>query len=381
MKELTTHVELLWDRPVSPNLDAGNATVACAYARATQLDDGRIVCVYRQAKTKHSHDGKLVTQSSNDGGQSWSEPETLFKRIESSPTETVVSGGVCAIGKDRLLATVGTMVDLKPDVYMFADDAAHLRRRVYAMVSDDAGRNWTAPVALDTHPYRRAGITSNPMVLPNGAIGIPLEVATDIGVHATVMTFARETEGQWTFEPLAPCAADPAGELNLCDAQFTQLQDGRVLMHLWTFRQQDEETIDAHQSTSADAGRTWSFPQPTGIQGQITVPLALSSDVVIAVSNYRRSPPGIYLWMSRDGARSWDTSPVRMWDEMAKKLTADPTEIVPSKSEDEGVWEQLQLFTFGTPGLLKLADETVLMTYYATINEIIHVRACRLRIL
>ena len=381
MTKLAPRVELLWDRPVSPNLVAADATIACAYARATQLDDGRIVCVYRRGKTKHSHDGRLVMQSSSNGGQSWSEPETLFERIESSPTETVVTGGICAIGKEKLLATVGTMVDLDPESYMFSDEAADLQRRVYTLVSDDAGKSWTDAVALDTRPYRRAGITANPMVLPEGTIGIPLEVTTQVGVQATVMTFGRETNGQWAFEPLVPCAVDATGAHNLCDAQFTTLENGHVLTLLWTFRQQDEETIDAHQSVSANAGRTWTSPQPTGIQGQITVPLALSSDVVIAVSNYRRSPPGIYLWMSRDGASSWETSPVRIWDESAKKLTAEATEIATPTSEDVGVWEQLQLFTFGTPGLHKLPDATVLMTYYATIDEIIHIRACRLRIL
>ena len=381
MKKSMNGVELLWDRPVSPNLSAGDASMVCAYARITQLDDGRLMCVYRCGETKHSHDGRLVMQSSNDGGLSWSEPQTLFRRIETAPTEVVVTGGICAIGQDKLLVTVGTMVGLKPESYMFSSEATDLERRVYMLVSEDAGKSWTDPILLDTRPYRRAGITANPLVLLDGVIGIPLEVTTEVGVQATVMVFGKETDEGWVFEPLVPCAVDAVGEINLSDAQFAVFDDGRVLMQLWTFRQEDEETIDAHQSISTDAGQTWSSPQPTGIQGQITVPLVLSSDVVIAVSNYRLSPPGIYLWVSRDGAVSWDSTAVRMWDEIAKELTAETTELAVPTNEDEGVWEQLQLFTFGTPGLLKLPDESVLMIYYATIDDVIHIRACCLRIL
>ena len=77
------------------------------------------------------------------------------------------------------------------------------------------------------------------------------------------MTFASYAAGQIECGPIGLCAGDPTGQLNLSDAQFTTLENGDLLMLLWTFCQEDEETIDAHQSISRDAGRSWSAPQPT----------------------------------------------------------------------------------------------------------------------
>jgi hypothetical protein len=46
----------------------------------------------------------------------------------------------------------------------------------------------------------------------------------------------------------------------------------------------------------------------------------------------------------------------------------------------ESIWDDLKTFTFGTPGLLRFDDGTILLTYYATIDGLIHIRACRLRL-
>jgi len=148
-------------------------------------------------------------------------------------------------------------------------------------------------------------------------------------------------------------------------------------MLLWTFLQSGERTIDVHRSVSSDRGRVWSAPQGTGIQGQVTVPLALTSSVVIAASNHRGSPQGIQLWVSRDEASTWDSEPpVQMWDARGSRLLGQPAVDIPLAS-DGGVWDELESFTFGTPDLLALQDGSVLMTYYATLMGVIHVRACR----
>ena len=46
----------------------------------------------------------------------------------------------------------------------------------------------------------------------------------------------------------------------------------------------------------------------------------------------------------------------------------------------EGVWDALPTFTFGTPDLVSLPDASVFLAYYATINGVTHIRACRFRL-
>lgn len=62
---------------------------------SAKLADGAVVCIYRQGATKHSHDGVLLMQRSADGGRHWSAPQTVANVLNVSPTQTVITGGLC----------------------------------------------------------------------------------------------------------------------------------------------------------------------------------------------------------------------------------------------------------------------------------------------
>ena len=120
------------------------------------------------------------------------------------------------------------------------------------------------------------------------------------------------------------------------------------------------------------------MPQPTGISGQIAVPLAFPSGAVIGATNVRQGRDGIRLWASRDGGATWDIgNPIQMWDAQQSRMLGASIDSCPVGIKDEGVWEALDKFSFGTPDLNLLNDGSVLLTYYATIDDICHVRACR----
>ena len=189
------------------------------------------------------------------------------------------------------------------------------------------------------------------------------------------------TDDGRTFANAAIVASDPDGHLNLCDARFERLADGRLIGMLWTFLQESEETIEVRRVFSEDDGHTWSPPEPLGFVGQITAPLRLPSGALIAASNYRLSPEGIRLWYSPDAGRSWQTDePLQMWDPGQRRIMASPIDQDIAEQPSEGVWEALQHFTFGTPDLQYLGDDRILLTYYATLDDIIHVRACLFRL-
>ena len=369
-------IEILSDRPVSRNYLQGNGSLACAYPSSTVLADGDIACVYRQGATKHSPDGILVMQTSSDCGNSWTEPQVVFDGQQLNPTKTVESGGICFTNTGTLVATFGLVEALPAGVYVFSEQGMALRRKTCASRSEDRGATWSDRSQMDVSPFQNAGITTRPFVLPNGAICVPVEVQTAQGPMGTALTFSQN-DGR-TFESLSVCAADPEGRLNLCDARFTTLPDGRILMLLWTFLQESEKTIEVHQSLSADGGRTWLAPRPTGISGQITVPLALPSGTLIAASNFRHTPEGIRIWMSTDEGSRWDSEPpIQMWDLRKSCVLGQPVSEESFEEKDESVWEALDRFTFGTPDLLQLRDGSILLTYYGTVSGITHVRACR----
>jgi len=370
----------LADMAVSPNLLAGERGVTCSFPQAAALADGRVACVYRRGTTKHSHDGVFVLQISSDLGFSWGGPIVIFDGMNQRPAQTVVSGGICQTPAGTLFVTFSTVEGLPPGEYMFSEAGMALNRWVFASRSTDEGRAWAEPARLDTSPYRLAGITTRPFVRSDGALFVPIEIGTPQGVQSTFAVTSQD-DGR-TFGPLITCANDISGRLSLCDARFTQLPDGRLLMLLWTFRREDEETIEVHRSYSSDGGQTWTPAEGIGILGQITVPLALPDGSVLAASNYRLPPEGSRLWYSPDGGATWDTQhPIQMWDARESRILAESVSAVTAKAAGgDGIWQALGGFTFGTPDLILLSDGSVLLTYYATLHDIIHVRACRFRV-
>lgn len=372
-------IELLSDSSVSPNLNTRDAGVTCSYSLSTVLDNGDVACVYRRGTSKHSYDGILVMQTSPDRGKTWSDPAVVFDGTDRKPALVVVTGALCQTAAGTLLATFGLVKATRPDVYVFSEEGLRQERSACILRSEDRGETWSAPLYFDTSAFSHAGITTKPFIAPDGRLCVPFEIQTRYGPNGTAAAFSDD-DGR-TFSELLACAADSSGRKNLCDARFAVLQDGRIIMLLWTFLQESEETIEVHRSFSSDSGKTWTSPEPIGFVGQITAPLPLPSGGVIAASNFRLPPEGIRLWSSPDNGERWNTgSPLQMWDVRQSIMMGESVAPAPSGGKDEGVWEALEKFTFGTPDLLYLDDDTILLTYYATMNDICHIRACRFRV-
>jgi len=369
-------IEISHDAPVSPNLAADDTDTCCAYPLTTLLRDGTVATVYRRGATKHSHDGVLVMQKSPDGGASWDEPSTVFNGVGDEPAQTAVTGGMVQTPSGDLLTVFGVVEGLKPGVYMFSEEGNSLPRMTLIRRSEDGGGTWSPAETFETPRLGRAGITARPFVTAVGEVCMLLEFRTSAGAQGTAAVFS-EDDGQTFTDPVI-VAEDSTGSLSLCDARATVLPDGRVLAMLWTFQQDNEETIEVRRVHSDDHGRTWSEPESIGLVGQITAPLALPSGEVLALSNSRLSPEGIQLWHSMDGGQNWSADQrIQMWDLGQGRALGEPVKAGPGEDTGAGVWDELQRFSFGTPDLALLPDGTVLMTYYATINEIIHMRACR----
>ena len=111
---------------------------------------------------------------------------------------------------------------------------------------------------------------------------------------------------------------------------------------------------------------------------QISSPLEISPGSIIAVANHRLGHQGSRLWWSSDSDRTGNTDPIQMWSVEEGRIIG---QAVPQSSESkEGQrWDQVQDFSFGSPKLNLLRDGTVLLMYYATIDDIVHIRACRFK--
>ncbi len=374
------HVNIISDNAVSPNFSSNDLSTTCAYPLSILLDDGSVCSVYREGPSKHSPDSRLVMQTSIDSGVSWSNPRVIFDGQKRTPKLTVVCSGVCQTKDQELLVVFGAIEGLKPDVYMFDEEGRKLPHFILMIRSSDGGLTWSEPKSVPHPNLLNAGVTSSPFTLADGQLCIPLEYKLKPeGPNGTAMVFSQDN-GE-TFEAPIIVASDASGKLNLCDGRFATLPNGQLIALLWTFDQDTEETIEVRSCFSSDGGRHWTEPQKIGFVGQITVPLVCSDEKMLAVSNYRLPPEGIQLWGSVDAGQSWGgQGPIQMWDRATSQVIGQPIEFEEVAVENEGIWDALDRFTFGTPDLVNMNNGRVLLTYYATLNGVTHVRACQFEV-
>ena len=373
------NIEVIHDVAVSPNLERGDGDDCRAYPMMARTPDGGVFCAYRHGASKHSYDGKLVGQISADAGQTWSDPITLFDGTGRQPPESLVSFHILAAADGSLLAIFAVVLATEPDAYLFTDRGRRQQRRIYKTRSRDGGRTWSPPRHVAQFDERQNGIVGKSLVLPDGEIFINSSCRRPEGNCAMTGCFSSD-HGQ-TLGPMVDTVQDPQGKLNYDDPYYAVFPDGEIVGLFWTFDRQSEETIAVHRCTSRDSGRTWSAPQPVGMLGQISVPLVLDDRRLLAACNFRQEPDGLRLWMSEDRGVTFDRHlPVQMWDAASRRLVAEPIQPNARATRNEGVWDALEKFSFGTPDLLDLGDGTILLSFYATAGGVIHVRTCRFKV-
>jgi hypothetical protein len=374
-------VQILSDVAVSPNLAVNDPGVTCAYPLPCRLADGSLVCSYRRGREKHSRDGVLVCQRSRDEGRVWEGPVEVFDGPRNREPESVHAGSIVQDHRGNLLA-IFTAVEVKdPEAYIFSPEGQKLDQRLYLACSPDAGQTWSPPrrFRVGATP-RQVYVGSRPLLLASGEVFLPLEATAD-DAQVLLGTFSADGGASWL--PAIPCAADPSGAVSYGDARCAVLPDGRIVMLAWTWETPTEYAMSIHQTISHDHGRTWSPPAPTGLAAQVTAVGALGGDLLVGVGNVREPPQGIRLWFGEVGGGAWQTDrPVAMWDQSTERMVGAPLDsaAVQRAISPQALWAALPGYTFGTPDLVALGESRFLLTYYATIRGITHVRACVFRV-
>lgn len=370
------NIKILYDRDVSTNTDESVLDPGCcAFGTSTVSKDGIVYIVYRSGQTKHSYDGILLGQSSADTGKTWSKPVLIFDGKTRQPVESVISSQAVCTPKGSLFCVFSVVSVTNENSYLFSNEGFSQQRKYYTSKSADMGATWSEPKEISNFNKPNLGITGNAFVLPNGDIFINTEYPRHQSSRAAAASYSSDNGN--TLSAPKDIVFDENGLLNYGDPFYCVFDDGMVMGMFWTFREDTEETVEVHRSVSLDNGRTWSKPLPVGMLGQITVPIPVEDDIVIAASNYRQEPEGIKLWISHDRGMSFHKTPIQMWDPYVNRIIGKPSDVSFQKPQNKGVWQELQKFSFGSPDVVNLRDGTFLLTYYASISGITHIRACR----
>jgi hypothetical protein len=374
-------VEIIYDVAVSPNLANRDGASVCVYPASTVTRSGHLLCVYRQGTAKHSRDGVLLVQRSSDAGRTWTAPSAVYDGMTGDCPESVHTGVVVEMAEGEVLVFFTTVEAKKPEVYIFSEEGRTLRQRMWVAASTDGGCSWSSAREVDVPglPLNRY-LGSRPLVISDGALLLPIEATAPQGQQMMLGSLSVD-RGQ-SFSAAFPIAWDRTARLGFGDGKFAELHDGSIIMVTWTYRHPSEETIQVHRCLSSDAGRTWSEPEPTDLVCQILTPLSWAGPQLLAAGTVRTVPEGIRLFAGRDAGRSWDsTGAVQLWDPRHLRASGRPLPLGSAGPDDgTGLWEALPSFTFGSPELMRTGENELVMTYYAIVDGITHVRACRFRV-
>jgi hypothetical protein len=181
--------------------------------------------------------------------------------------------------------------------------------------SEDGGRTFPATAVVDTAPYSGGYGMRGGFVLPNGEILLPL---SDIPRYERIFV-VRSRDGGRSWGRPELVAAVPGCEFE--EPAPLLLPDGDIMLAL---RENASRTL--YLTRSADRGRTWSQPRPTGIGSYPAHLVALPDGRIAAVTGRRHPPFGIEAYLSRDGGRSFDADrPVAIRTGLPNKDLGYPT--------------------------------------------------------
>lgn len=276
--------------------------IKSAYPVINRLKNGRLVSVFSGIEDAKSMKMNIVSIISDDGGLTWSKPQTIFSHPHADEYDPnlIVDG-------DRILAfstTVSVPGIDSTDIYMR---------------SSLDGLIWGTEVQLKK-PYRYiSGKIHQGHRLKDGTLimgycwdawaerGLPPATEGEMDNRSGVL---RSIDGGKTWSQGADIFAGevkkktaPGAAEGLAEPATVVLADGRIMAIL---RSGSDEL---YQTWSRDNGLTWELPRLSGLTAHNS-PAALwkldnSSDVIVAWSNSPIGRNPLAVALSSDGGKSW----------------------------------------------------------------------------
>lgn len=336
------------------------------------LPNGELVCTFDIGQGAESLDYHTVLARSTDGGKTWR---------QQGPLITTPAGRQSTHSIRTSLLSDGRMVGFGALMYRDDPEEGVLNRANLGYVpcdlimveSRDAGRNWSSPRIVEPPFFSPAWEVCHPVrEMRNGELFLPIStwhgwdgslpcgkqsgifISTDRGETWTVWgrTFDGRKNGYIHWEQ-----------------GTVQLADGRILSTAWLYDPESGKNQPSAYTISADNGRTFSAPQPTGYLGQTCKLHHFGNNLVIAA--YRRSDqPGLWGNVVRiEGDRWVNLSTQPLWQGAASGMAG-----VGNRSDE------LSGLKFGFPQMAALPDGDVILVFWCQEDAITNIRWIRLAI-
>jgi len=274
-----------------------------------QKQDGELLVVLSGDRDEHVCPfGKTQIVRSADGGETWTEPETINDTVldDRDAGILVCRSGVVIISwftslafeqHDYREAYGDAVVDGWQAVTAGLTDQdreeglGHWIRR-----SADGGRTWQPMQRIfGTAPHGPIQLDDDRLIfLGNGE---------EEGERTVTAEQSPDDGASWEIVGRVPFPEDVAGDW--CEPHLAQATDGRLVAHFRHERGGEGERY-LWQSESDDAGRTWTLAHKLPIWGYPPHLIRLRDGRLLTTYGYRRAPFGQRACLSADGGDTWD---------------------------------------------------------------------------
>ncbi len=319
-----------------------------------ELEDGVIAAVYAIGQAFESVDSSSYISFSYDKGKTWSEPLRMFEDCEDTDyckATTLPDGRLVAIGYTYLRDNPNLPIG-NPKTGGVLDDF------VFFSISEDGGKTWKKmnkiECAWGPHVEASAPIT----VLKDGTWITPITGFPDWEgkMHGPHLGRAlRSEDGGKTWDDNSVCM-DFGDDATTCyEQRMCQLESGTIICIGWNENTKTGERYANHYTASFDNGKTWTYPENTGISGQAASVCAIGGEKLLALHAVRRDTdrPGIYACIVDFSEKKWNIIGQEIVWEPDFKIT-----------KDTNMAEIFSFLKFGQPGAILLSDGNIMMSHW-----------------
>lgn len=325
------------------------------FPTVVRMPSGDLLAAFTVGEAFESVDGHTELARSKDDGRTWEQlgplPRTAtpFPTSESGRLSITPAGEVLCFGP-RLDRSDPELPIGNADTNGFLDAEAVFYR------SCDEGRTWSEAEVIPI-PLPRTYEVASPIVpLSDGRWLAPFSTWRNWeGVKLSperAYAMVSMDEGK-TWPEMITTFADPTERVTFWEQRIIELDGGRLLAIAWCH---DHETGQDRPNQFAIAENGWSFGpwRSTGLPGQTCTPLWLGGDRLLCVYNHRFGEPGVRAVLVRMSEENWKVEhELVIWGQSMR-----------STRQSDNVVGVINHFRFGFPMVLRLSEQTVLISHW-----------------
>ena len=329
-----------------------------AFPNVCELSDGRLLAAHQMGLAFESVDGTTCLSESLDGGRTWSKAWKAFDKAgQQRPTSECAK--VTELADGRLVMLGYEFYRDNPELPLGNPQTGGLLEDfVFWTESSDGGKTWSErhhiPTSWEGHTEASAPI----YVLQDGSWATPIAGfhawdGSEVSKNCSRLLRSYDEGKTWNDDVI--CMEWPGNTVICYEQRMCQLEDGTLVVVAWNEDCVTGERLHNHIAISTDNGKTFKGPIDTGIQGQSSGIAALDGTKLITLHALRRDTdePGVYACIADVAGGQWKQLSIeKIW-----------TPNVPMIKNTK-MAEIFSFVKFGQPGVVRLADGSIMMTLW-----------------